>query len=164
MWARLSQVSCPKVAIDVGAAVDHIADEGCVTVGNPVIGATAEFGFAVSHADQLAFAEISGDFNPLHLDAEFAKAKGMQDAVVYGALIVAKISRVIGMQLPGSQGIWSALKIDFRGPLYVGQTAHLSAEVGHYSEATRSLTVKIRVNCGDRLLATATALATLHAS
>jgi 3-hydroxybutyryl-CoA dehydratase len=164
MWVRLSQVSFQKVAIDVGASVDHIAADGGLTADNQMVGASTEFDFTVSRVDQLGFAEISGDFNPLHLDAEFAKSKGMQGAVVYGALIVAKISRVIGMQLPGSQGIWSALKIDFREPLYVGQTARLSAEIGHYSEATRSLTVKIRVNCGDRLIATATALATLHAS
>ncbi|MFM9975213.1 MAG: MaoC/PaaZ C-terminal domain-containing protein [Beijerinckiaceae bacterium] len=129
-----------------------------------MVGATAEFDFSVSAADQQTFADLSGDQNPLHLDTAFAKARGMQDTVVYGALIVAMISRVIGMQLPGSQGIWSALKIDFRGPLYVGQTAHLSAEVGHFSEATHSLTVKIRVTCGDHLIATATALSTLHAS
>jgi acyl dehydratase len=124
--------------------------------------ATAALDFAVSDAEQLAFANISGDFNPLHLDPGFARARGLSGAVVYGALIVARISQIIGMQIPGSDGIWSALKIDFREPLYVGDTAHLFAEVTHYSVATRSLSLKIKVTCANRVIATASALATLH--
>lgn len=126
--------------------------------------ATATTDFTVSEADQLAFAHISGDFNPLHLDDNFARAQSLAGSVVYGALIVAKISQIIGMQLPGRNGIWSALKIDFREPLYVGQAARISAEVGHYSDATRSVTVKIKVTNGARVIATATALTTLHPS
>jgi acyl-CoA thioesterase FadM len=79
-------------------------------------------------------------------------------------MIVARISRIVGMELPGSSGIWSALKIDFRKPLYVGETAHLFAEVVHYSDATRSVSLKIEITCGDRVIATANALVTLHAA
>jgi acyl dehydratase len=123
---------------------------------------TVELDFAITEADQLAFANISGDFNPLHLDANFARAKGFSAAVVYGAMIVARISQIVGMELPGSSGIWSSLKIDFRKPLYVGETAHLFAEVVHYSEATRSVSLKIEVTCTDRVVATAKVLVTLH--
>ena len=90
---------------------------------------TADLDFAITEDDQLAFANVSGDFNPLHLDADFARARGFSGAVVYGAMIVARISQIVGMELPGSSGIWSSLKIDFRSPLYVGETAHLVAEV-----------------------------------
>jgi acyl dehydratase len=123
---------------------------------------TVELDFTITKDDQLAFANISGDFNPLHLDADFARARGFSAAVVYGAMIVARISQIVGMELPGSSGIWSSLKIDFRKPLYVGETAHLFAEVSHYSEATRSLSLKIEVTCADRVIATARALVTLH--
>ncbi|WP_375784456.1 MaoC/PaaZ C-terminal domain-containing protein [Bradyrhizobium sp. Pha-3] len=126
--------------------------------------ATAEFDFVVGETEQQAFASISGDFNPLHLDPEFARGRGLKGAVVYGAMIVAQISRIIGMRLPGSAGIWSSLKIDFREPLYVGEAAHIFAEVTHYSEAARSLSLKIKVASGERTIATASALATLHLS
>jgi acyl dehydratase len=125
---------------------------------------TAELDFAITEDDQLTFANVSGDFNPLHLDADFARARGFSGAVVYGAMIVARISQIVGMELPGSSGIWSALKIDFRKPLYVGETAHLFAEVVHYSEATRSVSLKIEITCSDRVIATANALVTLHAA
>ena len=118
--------------------------------------------FTVSEADQQAFALLSGDYNPLHLDATFAEARGLSGAVVYGAMIVAKISQIVGMHLPGPSGIWSALKIDFRQPLYVGETAHVHIDTSHYSEATRTLSLKIAVTRGERLIASGSALATLH--
>ena len=123
----------------------------------------AAFDFSVSPEEQRIFAGLSGDLNPLHLDDAFAQARGFPRSVVYGAMIVAKISRIIGMRMPGPSGIWSALKIEFRAPLCVGETARLSAEAVQYSEAARSLTVKIRVTSGEKLVATASALATLHA-
>lgn len=127
-------------------------------------GATDSFEFIVSETEQRGFAALSGDFNPLHLDPDFARARGMAGSVVYGGLIVAKVSQVIGMRLPGPRGIWGALKIDFREPLYVGKAACLSAEVSHFSVATRSLSLKILVTCEGRRIATGTAMATLHAS
>ena len=64
-------------------------------------GATDSFEFVVSEAEQSSFAVLSGDFNPLHLDSDFAQARGLAGSVVYGGLIVAKVSQVIGMRLPG---------------------------------------------------------------
>ena len=106
-------------------------------------GATDSFEFVVSEADQNHFAALSGDFNPLHLDPGFAQARGLAGSVVYGGLIVAKVSQVIGMRLPGPRGIWGSLKIDFREPLYVGKVACLSTEVSHFSLATRSLSLSL---------------------
>lgn len=126
-------------------------------------GATDSFEFVVSEAEQNSFAALSGDFNPLHLDPGFAQARGLAGSVVFGGLIVAKVSQVIGMRLPGPRGIWGSLKIDFREPLYVGRTACLSTEVSHFSEATRSLSLKILVTSEGHKIATGTALATLHA-
>ncbi len=124
---------------------------------------SVEIRFSVSAADQAAFADLSGDHNPLHLDPAFARGVGLQGAVVYGGMLVAKISQIIGMRLPGPRGIWAALKVDFRDPLYVDESAVLSAQVTHISEAVRSMTVRIRITCDERLIATATATATLHA-
>lgn len=127
-------------------------------------GATDSFDFVVSEADQTSFATLSGDFNPLHLEPTFAQARGLAGAVVYGGLIVSKISQVIGMRIPGPLGIWSSLKIDFREPLYVGKTACLSTEVSHFSIATRSLSIRLLVTCEGHKIATGTAIATLHAN
>lgn len=132
-------------------------------VGELFAQSEASLDFSVSMVDQQAFSVLSGDFNPLHLDPGFARERGLAGPVVYGGMMVAKISNLIGMRLPGSSGIWSSLKIDFREPLYVDEAARLVAEISHYSEAMRSLSLKLRITCGERLIATGSVLATLHA-
>lgn len=101
-----------------------------------------------------AFCALSGDANPLHRDPGFARDAGFHGAVVYGALLVAKISELIGMRLPGTGGVWAGLKMDFRNPLYVGETARLQAEIDHRSEAARMISLKLRIDTDDRCIAT----------
>lgn len=116
--------------------------------------------FCISQAEMTTFRALSGDENPLHYDDAFARERGFRAPVVYGGLIIAKVSQILGNKLPGPNGIWSNLKIDFRQPLYVGESAEIEARPGHVSEATGSITIKIRVLSDDRLIATASALAT----
>src|SRR5688572_30479947 len=80
-----------------------------------------------------AFAVLSGDFNPLHADDDFARSKGFEGRVVYGGLLIAKISELIGMRLPGRNSVWASLSVDFLKPLYVGEHAELEAEVAAHS-------------------------------
>ena len=121
-----------------------------------------EFEFCIGNVDQQGFAELSGDHNPIHLDAEYAKLCGYEGQVVYGGLLIGKISQVIGMMAPGRAGIWTGLKIDFHRPLYIDQTAFLSSEVSHISVGTRSMMLKVRVSARGKLIAAGTAMATLH--
>lgn len=113
--------------------------------------------FAIGAGDMEAFERLSGDSNPLHTDDGFAESLGFRERVVYGALIVAKISQLIGMNLPGTGGVWTGLRIDFRNPLYVGETATLTGRVSHRSEAARMVAIKLRVETGDRCIATGSA-------
>ena len=100
------------------------------------------------------FAQLSGDSNPLHADGDYARELGFEGRVVFGALLVAKISALIGVHLPGPGGVWSGFKIDFRNPLYVNEDATLSGMVTHKSESTKMLTLKLRIDSADRLIAT----------
>ncbi len=113
--------------------------------------------FVITPADMDDFGRLSGDLNPLHTDAAFAQAGGFSGPVVYGALIVAKISCLLGMHLPGTGCLWTGLNISFRNPLYVNDDAVLTGEVTHCSEAARMLTLKISVDVGESRIATATA-------
>jgi len=126
------------------------------------LGDRFDFEFCISDDNQRIFAELSGDHNPVHSDPEYARLNGYEGPVVYGGLIVGKISRLIGMMAPGRSGIWTGLKIDFHRPLYLGQAALLSSEVSHISAGTRSMILKIRISSGDRLIAAGTAMTTLH--
>jgi acyl dehydratase len=108
--------------------------------------------FTIDEAQMLAFAQLSGDRNPVHLDEDFARSKGFEGRVVYGGLLVAQVSQLIGMQLPGRDALWNGLRIDFLAPLYVGVPARVEAVVSHVSEATGTLQLKLRIEAnGERV-------------
>lgn len=116
-------------------------------------GLQAEVEFSVTPQQMQQFAELSGDFNPLHADAAFARAKGFDGAVVYGALIVAKVSQLIGMRLPGRDGVWASVALDFRAPLYVGEVARVEGVVAEVSESTGLVVLKLTVRASGRPIA-----------
>lgn len=119
----------------------------------PQIGATVDLSFVCRAADQDAFARLSGDDNPLHLDAEFARARGFAGPVVYGGLILAAVSRLIGTRLPGHGCVWHSLKIDFRQPLHVDEPASLRASVTYVNEAMNLLRLALLVTADSRVVA-----------
>ncbi|MCC7046051.1 MAG: (R)-hydratase [Alphaproteobacteria bacterium] len=116
-------------------------------------GQRTSLAFAVSADEMAAFAALSGDYNPLHSDAAFAAARGFAGRVVYGALLVAKLSRLIGMELPGRDALWTGLDIQFVAPLLVGEEAVLEAVVAQVSPATKSMVLQVSVKRNDRVLA-----------
>lgn len=118
--------------------------------------------FTITDGDMAAFAAISGDHNPLHCDAAFAQSKGFSGRVVYGALLVAKISKLIGMELPGRDAIWSDLNIQFAAPLMVSQPAEIEAAVAKISVSTRSLELTLRIRANGKLIARGKALVAVH--
>ena len=118
---------------------------------------SVSFPFVVDAADMKAFADLSGDRNPLHTDAVFAKSKGFGGPVVYGGLIVAQVSRLIGMHLPGRDATWTRLKIDFRSPLMVGQEGLLEGRVLSVSDAVRMLKLALKVSANGTVIAKASA-------
>jgi acyl dehydratase len=117
------------------------------------VGNSASFDFSVSPEDMARFAELSGDFNPLHIDDAFARGKQFEGRVVYGALIIAKVSRLIGMELPGRDSVWTKVTFQFNRPLYVGQTATLQGVVATLSEATGFVELKLTLKVDGRPLA-----------
>ena len=117
-------------------------------------GLKASLPFSVGETEMTMFASLSGDRNPLHLDADFARRNGFAGRVVYGGLLVAMISRLIGMELPTRKLLWTRIALDFRAPLYVDEEAMLSAEVVGLAEAARAARLRITIGAGDRIIAT----------
>ncbi|HZE93055.1 MAG TPA: MaoC/PaaZ C-terminal domain-containing protein [Rhizobacter sp.] len=124
-----------------------------LTLGELAPGMQTVVDFTVTAQQMQQFAELSGDFNPLHLDDAFARGKGFEAAVVYGALMVAKVSQLIGMRLPGRDSVWASLALDFRKPLYVGQAAQVEGVVAEVSESTGMVALKLTVRAAGKVLA-----------
>jgi 3-hydroxybutyryl-CoA dehydratase len=120
-------------------------------------GMSVQVPFRISQADMDAFGQLSGDLSRIHLDESFAQRNGFTGPVVYGALVVARLSNLVGMHLPGDLGLATDWKINFNRPLYVDETAVMAAEITHLSPATRTVTLRFRVSVDDKLVASGTA-------
>jgi len=92
------------------------------------IGESAERVHAVSEADLAAFAAVSGDANPLHLDEAFAKTTPFKGRIAHGMLAASYVSAILGMDLPGPGSVYVSQSLRFRRPVRIGDevTARVS--------------------------------------
>ncbi|NMG35274.1 (R)-hydratase [Azoarcus sp. TTM-91] len=86
------------------------------------IGQTAVSSHTVTDADLLLFSGVSGDTNPVHLDAEFAAASMFKERIAHGMLSAAYISAVFGTKLPGPGCIYLSQNLKFKAPVKIGAT------------------------------------------
>ncbi len=93
------------------------------------IGDKAEYTRTVTEADVAKFAEVSGDFNPLYVNDEFARATRFGKTVVHGCFSSALFSTVVGMKLPGPGALYVSQTSNFRKPVFPGDTLTATAEV-----------------------------------
>ncbi len=115
-------------------------------------GVRASVEFSISNEQMEQFAQLSGDCNPLHTDEGFARSKGFPGRVVYGALLIAKVSQLIGMELPGRDSVWASVSFDFRRPLFVDQLADAEGVVVSVSESTGMVHLNLTIRSAGHLL------------
>ncbi len=113
-----------------------------------VPGQSATFTKTISEADIYAFAGISGDFNPLHVNAEFSKGSRFGERIAHGMITAGLISAVLGMRLPGPGAIYLSQTLNFVNPVRIGDTITAKAEVTTYREDKRVLT--LRTTCTNQ--------------
>jgi len=92
-------------------------------------GMSASFAKTVTEADIQAFAGLSGDFNPVHVNEEFAVTTMFKGRVAHGMLSAAFISTVFGMKLPGPGCIYVSQALKFKAPVRIGDTVTARVEV-----------------------------------
>jgi 3-hydroxybutyryl-CoA dehydratase len=83
----------------------------------------------ISAEDVKRFAEIVGDLNPIHLDAEFAAQSFFKRRIVHGAFLGGLISKVLGMDFPGQGTVYISQTSAFKRPVYVGTTVKVEVKV-----------------------------------
>ena len=98
------------------------------------VGDSARVSKTISEADIVAFSQISGDHNPLHLDAAFAANSRFGQRIAHGALVSSLISNVIGNQLPGQGSIYLSSNLKFRAPTFIDDTITATATISSIRE------------------------------
>ncbi len=91
------------------------------------------------------FAEISGDFNPLHMDEQYAKETKFKKRVCHGMLLASFFSRLVGMYLPGKNALYFSQNLNFLEPCYIGDQVTVQGEVIDKSEATQIIKLKTTI-------------------
>jgi 3-hydroxybutyryl-CoA dehydratase len=106
------------------------------------VGDTASLTKTFTESDVLSFAEISGDRNPVHIDPKFAATTRFKRQIVHGMLTAGMISAVLGMQLPGPGSIYLKQELNFRAPVYFGDTITATVTVTKVREDKPIVTLK----------------------
>ncbi len=93
------------------------------------VGQTAEYRKQITERDIVLFAEVSGDVNPLHLDAEFAAGTDFGERIAHGMITGALISAALALELPGPGTVYLGQSLRFRRPVKIGDEITVQLEV-----------------------------------
>ncbi len=106
------------------------------------IGQTASRTKTISAEDVEAFARISGDNNPVHLDEAYAATTQFGKRIAHGILTAGIISALLANDLPGPGTSYLSQTLNFKAPVYLGETITGTVEVTAYRAARRIATLK----------------------
>ena len=101
------------------------------------IGQEAHLSKTITETDVSLFAGISGDFNPLHMNEEYARKTPFKKRIAHGALSQSLIAPVLGMKLPGMGTIVVEIRCRFKAPTFFGDTITARARVMEKLEEKR---------------------------
>lgn len=93
------------------------------------IGEEASFSTQITDEKVVAFAQLSGDTNPVHLDEAYASESYFKGRIAHGALVASSISALLGTKLPGPGAIYLKQEVTFKAPVYIGDTITATAKV-----------------------------------
>lgn len=123
------------------------------------VGQSAEISHVVGERDLEAFAAVSLDTNPVHLDEAYARGTAFGGRIAHGMLSAAYISAVLGTKLPGPGAIYLSQSLRFRRPVRIGDevTARVTVKAldekrGHVTLETACLVAGKTVLDGEALV------------
>lgn len=112
------------------------------------IGSKASISKTITEEDVRLFSTITGDYNPLHLDEEYAKKTIFKGRVVHGLLTAGLISAVLGTRLPGPGTIYLSQTLRFKAPVRINDTVTCEVEVIEKIEKGKLL--KLKTTCKNQ--------------
>jgi len=112
-----------------------------------VVGQTAEYSKQVSDSEVMSFAGITGDFNPVHVDAEAAGRTRFGGRIAHGMLSAGLVSAAIANRLPGPGSIYLAQTLRFTAPVRLDDTITVKLTV---TELLSKKRVKLSTVCRNQ--------------
>lgn len=105
-----------------------------------------------SEEDVLLFAKLSGDYNPIHIDEEFAKQSQFGQRVVHGALTSSIFSSMFASQLPALGCIYLVSNVKFLKPVFLNQDVLFQVEIIEINKDKRRVTLAISANVETKVV------------
>ncbi|GKT03612.1 MaoC family dehydratase [Furfurilactobacillus sp. WILCCON 0119] len=111
------------------------------------VGMSGEFSKRVTEADVKDFAKVTGDYNPMHMDDEFAEQTQFHGRIAHGMISAGMISACLGTKMPGPGAIYLGQTLRFEKPVHFDDVLVVTAEVTkieakkHFKIATIATTV-----------------------
>jgi acyl dehydratase len=118
------------------------------------VGQRAERSVTLTAAHVKTFAELSGDYNPLHFDEAFVSRTKFGRLVVQGGLTTGLLHALVAMDMPGPGTVFLSQNWKFTAPVYVDDTITASAEVlsVHATKPVTQLSMRVTRQTGEVVL------------
>lgn len=110
------------------------------------IGQTVKFAEKITQTRLDDFAKLSGDYNPLHMDANYAANTRFEKQVCHGMLLASFFSKLVGMHMPGKNALYFSQTLNFQAPCYIGDEVIIQGEVTDKSDSTKIITIKTLIH------------------
>jgi acyl dehydratase len=121
---------------------------------NAAVGQRAERSLTLTPKHVETFAELTGDYNPLHFDEAFAARTKFGRLVVQGGLTTGLLHALVAMDMPGPGTVFLSQNWKFTAPVYIGDTITAAAEVlsVHASKPVTQLAIRVTRQTGEVVL------------
>ena len=118
------------------------------------VGQRAQRSLTLTSDHVQTFAALTGDYNPLHFDKEFAAGTKFKELVVQGGLTTGLLHALVAMDLPGPGSVFLSQNWKFTAPVYIGDTITADAEVMsvHATKPVTQLHVRVVRQTGEVVL------------
>ena len=114
-----------------------------------LLGTKVKFLVYIDESKINEFAKITGDFNPLHVDKNYAAKTQFGKIVCHGMLVASFFSRLIGMHMPGKNSLYFSQTLNFQMACFAGDEISIEGDVIDKSESTQIITMKTTANNHD---------------
>lgn len=112
------------------------------------VGQTASCSKTITETDVVNYAGLSGDFNPIHIDKEYAKNTRFGERIAHGLLTTSLLSQLLGVHLPGKGSVYMEQTLKFTAPVFIGDTITATATVQEFIQEKNIL--KLLTECHNQ--------------
>ena len=135
----------------------HVTNQHGYYLEDLSIGMVSSYKKTITAKDIEAFAAVTGDSHPVHLDADYAATTPFKARIAHGMMSAGLISTVLGTQLPGPGCIYLDQQIKFRAPVFIDDTVVATVTVEEINQRRGRVSLKTQCFVKDKLVADGTA-------